>query len=116
MINWLTIVLILIATIGGAFGSFFFKKASSRFNLNILAQLRNTELLLGMLIFTISTLSYLFALRTGGLSIIYSLTSLTYIWISIISVKFLKEKMNKHKLLGISLIVIGIFLISCFSV
>jgi uncharacterized membrane protein len=34
-----------------------------------------------------------------------------YIWISILSVKYLKEKMNAFKWAGIGLIVVGAFLI-----
>lgn len=116
MIDWAAFVLILISTLGHAFGSFFYKKASSRFNLNILAQLKNTNLLLGMIIFIISTATYLLALSRGSLAIIYSLTSFTYIWVAIISIKLLKEKMNKYKWAGVMLIVLGVFLVSYFSV
>jgi drug/metabolite transporter (DMT)-like permease len=112
MIKAMIVVLMLATTIAGAFGSLFFKKAAKDFNFNILKQLRNTNLIIGVLLFGIGTLFYLLALRTGGLSIIYSLTSLTYIWIALISRKFLGEKMNKFKWLGIALIMLGIFLIT----
>jgi len=114
-INLFAISLVVISTVTGAFGSLFLKKGAEHFNLNLLKQLRNKNLIFGCLLFIAGTALYVPALSMERLSILYPITSLTYIWVALVSVRFLKEKMNKHKWLGISLIVIGIFLISCFS-
>ncbi len=115
MINAITMLLMLVITVLGAFGSMFFKKAAKDFDFNILKQLRNINLMIGVILFCLGTLLYILALRTGGLSTMYSLTSLTYIWVILISKKFLGEKINKYKWAGIILIMLGIFLITYFA-
>jgi drug/metabolite transporter (DMT)-like permease len=115
MINIIIIILMLISTVSGAFGLLFFKKGAKDFNLNILKQLRNTNLIIGVLLIGAGTFFYLLALRKGSLSIVYSLNSLTYIWVPLISKKFLGEKINKYKLAGLILIMLGIFLITYFA-
>jgi uncharacterized membrane protein len=112
MISFWTLALIVVSTIIGAVGIMFFKKAAADFSPNLIKQLKNIDLLLGIFITSSGTIIYLFALRLGGLSVIYSLTSLSYIWIDVLSVKVLGEKMNKNKLIGMGLILMGIILIA----
>ncbi len=114
-INLLAVSLVVIGTITGSFGSLFLKKGAEAFNLNLLKQLRNKNLIFGCLLFIVGTVLYIPALSMEKLSILYPITSLTYIWVALLSVRFLKEEMNLHKWLGITLIIIGIFLISYFS-
>jgi len=109
------VIIALISTVLGAFGSLFLKKGSKKFNLNIFEQIKNTHLILGIILFFFSILFYVFALRAERLSLIYPLTSFTYIWVALISIKFLGEKMNKYKWIGIVLIMLGIFLVGYFS-
>jgi uncharacterized membrane protein len=115
MISILTILLIFGATVLGAIGSLYMKKGSGKFNLNPLKQMKNKNLILGIFFFGISSVVYVLALKRGNLSIVYPLTSLTYVWISLLSVKFLNEKMNVFKWSGIALIMMGISLIALFS-
>jgi uncharacterized membrane protein len=112
MINILTCILVLAATLIGAFGILFIKKGSKEFNFNILKQLKNKNLMIGAILFVIGAIAYILALKMDELSIIYPLTSISYIWVSIISVKFLKEKMNTYKWIGIALIMLGIIVIA----
>jgi uncharacterized membrane protein len=55
------------------------------------------------------------ALKGGDLSVLYPFVALAYIWVSLLSVKFLGEKMNKFKWLGIALIIIGVSFIGIGS-
>ncbi|MBU1199347.1 MAG: EamA family transporter [Nanoarchaeota archaeon] len=116
MLNTLAIVLVVIGTVIGAFGSLYLKRGAKYFNLNIFKQIKNRELILGIVLFVFGSVFYIYALTMERLSVLYPLTSLTYIWVAFVSVWFLKEKMNKYKWAGIALIVLGIIIIGLFSV
>ncbi|OYT41624.1 hypothetical protein B6U80_01050 [Candidatus Pacearchaeota archaeon ex4484_26] len=101
-----TILVVVLATIIGAFGAIYLKKASSFFLFN-LKFILNKNFLFGMSFYIISTIIYLFALKFGELSILFPTISTSYIWISILSQKMLREKMNFLKWAGIIGIIIG---------
>ncbi|MBW2990851.1 EamA family transporter [Candidatus Woesearchaeota archaeon] len=115
MLNALAIFLVFIGTIIAAFASLYLKKGAKHFNFNIIRQLNNKDLVFGVILFIIVSLLYLYALGMERLSILYPFTSLTYVWVALVSIKFLKEKMNKYKWISIFLIILGIFLITYFS-
>lgn len=115
MLNALAIILVLIGSFIGTFGSLYLKKGAKHFNFNILKQLKNKHLILGIFLFVLSSVFYIYALSMERLSLLYPLTSLTYIWVALVSIKFLRERMNKHKWLGIAMIILGIFFVTYFS-
>ena len=108
-IEIIAIVLVMISTILGAFGSLYLKKGSVKFNLK---NLLNKKLIFGMLIYGLSTIFFILALKKGEVSILYPISALSYIWVSLLSVKVLKEKMNLFKWLGIILIILGVVIIT----
>jgi uncharacterized membrane protein len=115
-INWTMLLFILMATVFGAVGALFLKIGSKQFRIFIsrkfiLEILKNYSLLFGVLLYGISTIFFILALRIGELSVVYPLTSITYIFITILSVYFLKEKMNQYKWLGILFIIVGVILV-----
>ena len=75
-------------------------------------QFLNKNLMIGVGLFCLSSVFYVGAMKYGELSLLYPITSLSYIWISLLSVKFLGERMNRYKWLGILLIIIGVALIN----
>ena len=99
------IALVVLAGVIGSFGAILLKQGSKRISFG------NKKLLIGLAIYGSSALIYIFSLRYGPLSILYPVASTAYIWISILSVRFLKEKMNLWKWAGITLIIAGISLI-----
>ncbi len=105
MINLIAVIMMLMATIIGAFGAVFLKKGSKR----ILSF--NFHLLFGVFLYALSVLIYLIALKKEKLSVLYPIVSVGYVWISFFSKWFLGEKMNKWKWLGIFLIIFGVVLI-----
>jgi uncharacterized membrane protein len=115
MVNLLALGMVFVGTWINAFASLMLKAAAQKFNLNPFEQIKNKKLIIGTLMFAVSTIFYLAALRLDNLSIIYPLTSLTYIWVTFLSNKKLGESLRKSKLAGILLIVIGIILINVFS-
>ena len=66
-------------------------------------------------LFVIGTMLFIPALRGGDLSILYPFVSLSYIWVALLSVRFLGEKMNKYKWIGIALIILGVSFIGIGS-
>jgi len=107
--------LIITATLIGAFGPILLKKASAKKLSSIKSLSTNYYLFGGVALYALGTLLFIPALKGGDLSVLYPFVSLSYIWVSLLSVKFLGEKMNKFKWLGIALIIIGVSLIGIGS-
>ena len=103
------ILYIIIATWIGAFGALFLKKGS---HFKLKDAYKNYPLILGLLLYGLSSILFIYILRFGELSIIYPLTSLSYVWVIILSIWLLKEKITKLKWLGIIFIILGVILLS----
>lgn len=112
--SW-AIALIILATLIGAFGPILLKKASAKRLSKLSSLATNYHLFGGVALYAIGTILFIPALKGGDLSVLYPLVSVTYIWVSLLSVKFLGEKMNKLKWLGIALIITGVSLIGIGS-
>lgn len=102
------IALVIIASLVGAFGPIYMKKGAKKFRFNLKDLVTNYSLIFGVFCYGLATIIFIPALRGGELSVLYPFVSLSYIWVSILSVKLLKEKMNKFKWLGILIIIIGV--------
>ena len=107
--------LVITATLIGAFGPILLKKASAKRLSNLTSLMTNYHLFGGVFLYAIGTLLFIPALKGGDLSVLYPFVAVAYIWVSLLSVKFLGEKMNKFKWLGIALIIIGVSLIGIGS-
>ena len=59
-------------------------------------------------LYELATIVFIPALRGGELSVLYPFISLSYVWVSLLSIKILKEKMNSFKWMGVALIIIGV--------
>ena len=103
--------LVVVSTILGAFGSFFLKLGSKKLT-GIKELVSNRELFAGMVLFVFATLLMIIALKFGKLSKIFPITSLTYVWVALISWGFLKEKMTNEKIAAFILIIIGIIFVA----
>ncbi len=108
--------LVIFATIVGAFGPILLKKASSKKLSSLSSLIKNYHLFGGVFLYALGTLLFIPALKGGDLSILYPFVSLNYVWVSLLSIKFLNEKMNRYKWLGITLIILGVSLIGIGSV
>ena len=74
----------------------------------LLAAIRDTHVVAGLLAWIASTLCWLYVLRVAPLSRAYGLTSLTYVLILVASVVFFGEHVRKVHIVGTLLIVAGI--------
>ncbi len=109
------IAVVFFATIIGSFGSLLLKFGSEHFVLSVKKILTNYKVIIGLFMYVIASVLFIIALRSGELTVLYPMTSLSYIWVSFLSIKFLKEKMNSFKWLGIFAIVVGVILIGLGS-
>ena len=101
--------LVVIAGLIGGLAPIYLKKGSEIINFNNFSTLyKNTFLITGVLIYGISTLIFIPALKGGELSVLYPFVGLIYVWVSFYSIFLLKEKMNLSKWLGIFLIIAGV--------
>src|SRR3989344_3371881 len=105
------ILLVITADLIGSFGPIMLKKASGRISLNIKSIIYNKYLIIGIFFYAIGTILFIPALRGGDLSVLYPFVALSYVWVSFLSIWFLKEKMNTVKWAGIVFIIIGVSLI-----
>ena len=103
--------LVLLAATLGSFGPILLKKASKDLTFNIKTIISNKYLLGGLVFYGIGTALFIPALKGGELSVLYPLVASTYIWVSLLSIKFLGEKMNAFKWAGVALIIIGVTLV-----
>jgi len=103
--------LVLSASFLGSLGPIMLKKASGKISLNIIDLVKNGYLISGFLFYGLGTILFIPALKGGELSVLYPLVATTYIWVSLWSMLFLKEKMNKQKWLGVLLVIVGVVFI-----
>ncbi|MEM3483160.1 MAG: EamA family transporter [Candidatus Woesearchaeota archaeon] len=106
------ILLVVFGTIIGSFGALILKLGSSSITFGLRDFLKNWKLLLGVMLYGISTIPFLIALKNAPLSVLYPITSLSYVWTALLSVKVLGERMNFWKYASISSIILGVLLIS----
>ncbi len=107
-----SIVLVLSAAVLGALGQLNFKLGSDKLSLKIKDLIRNKYLLIGVVLYGISAVMFILALKGGELSVLYPLVATSYIWTTLLAKKVLKENINVYKWSGVALILIGaIFII-----
>ncbi len=109
------ILLVMGSTLVGSFGPILLKIASAKKLSKISSLIRNYHLFGGVALYGLGTLMFIPALKGGDLSILYPFVSLVYIWVALLSVKFLGESMNKYKWLGIIVIILGVSFIGIGS-
>lgn len=114
--------LVILGTLIGSWGPILFKKGSKTFTMdprkifkNPLILLTNYYVIGGCVLYAISAFIFIPALRGGELSVLYPLVSLTYVWVALLSMKLLGERMNPTKWAGILFIIIGVSLIGIGS-
>jgi uncharacterized membrane protein len=112
MISFPDLCILIVSLVIGTLGTLMLKKGASSFSLNPLKIIRNYFVICGLGFYSLSILTYSLALKHTSLSVLYPLTSLSYVFIFIFSVRFLGEKMTKAKIVGITFIILGSFLVA----
>ncbi len=65
----------------------------------------------GYCLYAISTVLLVVALKDGELSITYPVIALTYVWVALLSYFLMHESMGLFKVIGLSLIVVGVAIV-----
>lgn len=108
----LIVILVLICALLGATGQILFKLGSSEFSFNPASWVKNTYFLLGIFLYGLSAVLFVWSLKYGNVSILYPLIATSYIWVSIFASLILKEEFPGIKWIGIALIISGIYIIT----
>lgn len=103
-----SITLVLIGSFISSFAPILIKKGTFKLSFHPMKFIKNYKIMAGLFLYVFGTLIYIPALKGGDLSLLYPLVSTSFIWVCLFSVKFLNEKMNSMKWIGISIIIIGI--------
>lgn len=104
-------LMVVAGTIVGSFGPLLLKIGMHDKKVTLRNLLFNFKVMSGVFLYFISSLFFVIALKGGELSVLYPLVSFGYIWVTINSKLFLKEKITMYKILGILFIFSGIIII-----
>ncbi|MBW2981491.1 EamA family transporter [Candidatus Woesearchaeota archaeon] len=107
--------LVLFANIIGSLGAIFLKKASDKLSFKLKSIIHNEYLIFGLVMYGLATIFFIPALKGGELSVLYPFVATVYIWVSLLSIKMLGEKMNNFKWIGILFIILGVVFIGIGS-
>lgn len=107
----MTYLAVMFMTLIGASGAFFFKRSAEKMN-GLFSLFRIPNFYLGGFLYVLSALLNVILLRFMDYTILYPMTAITYIWSLVISNRFLGERITKNKIMGISLICLGVVLLN----
>jgi len=110
MVDFFAIILAVIATFTISFGTLHLKVGSKKVR-SIKTLIFNKRITLAVFLYATSAILYIWGLKYGDVSVLYPIISLSYVWVCLLSIKFLKERMNLYKWVGIIVIIIGVTLI-----
>ncbi len=107
-----SLLLVLFCTVFGVGAQFLIKTSATQIaSLSLEALLTNLALWGGLALYGVSTGLLILALRDGELSLLYPVISLTYVWVTILSVTVFDERLTLPKAVGVSIIVLGVGLL-----
>lgn len=104
---------VLLMTLCGSLGALFFKRGAAELDdlTDLRAVLRSTRLWLGGCFYLAGAGMNILLLRALPYSVVYPLTSLTYVWSLALSAFILHERVTARKLLGVGTVCLGVFLL-----
>lgn len=104
-----SVLLVFLCTLIGAAAQVFFKFAAAALvHPTPERVVTNVPLLLGFVLYGVNTMLLVLALRKGQLSLLYPVISLTYVWVTVLSVLIFKENLNVFKTMGLTIVVAGV--------
>ena len=104
--------LVFLCTLFGVAAQYFIKTSGMQLAaLTPQALITNLPLWTGLSLYGLSTILLILALRDGELSLLYPVISLTYVWVTLLSVLVFHEHLNVYKLAGIAVICSGVALL-----
>jgi uncharacterized membrane protein len=110
--DWKIILLTALSAFVGSIGQLEFKRGADNLQFDIRLLLTNYHLILGVVVYAVSTVLYIYALNKEQLSILYPIIATSYIWTTIFSKIFLKETVGLTSWVGVFFILLGVTLIA----
>lgn len=108
------IIINLVAAIIGALGQYFYKLGSQKLKISPLLQ--NWQLLMGVILFSLVMVLFVWSFKLGGkISVTFPAYATTFIWGTLFGVVLDKEPFNLIQGGGVILVIIGISLVAIFS-
>jgi len=104
-------LLLILFTIFGALGSFFFKISANK-SRNTIQLILNYTLYIGFSFYIISAIINILVLLALPYTIVLPCSSITYIWSLYLSKTFLNENIGLLKLIGVAFILLGTIVIA----
>ena len=104
---YLGMLIVSLGSLIGSYGMVLFKKASGEIS-TIFKLIINYKFIIGAFLNFLGVLIFVYALRFGDLSTLYSMAGLNYVWVALFSKWILNEKINGYKWTGILLILIAV--------
>jgi multidrug transporter EmrE-like cation transporter len=104
-----SVALVFCCTLLGAAAQIFMKLGANRLaQPSLLQMVTNLPLMTGYCFYGMSTMLLVLALRKAHLSVLYPIISLTYVWVTLLSMVIFHEQMNIYKGIGLTVIVFGV--------
>jgi drug/metabolite transporter (DMT)-like permease len=104
-----SVLLVFGCTALGAAAQIFMKLGANRLvHPGLMGMATNLPLLSGLVLYGLSTVLLVLALKDGELSLLYPVIALTYVWVTLLSLVLLHDKPDPYKLAGIAIIVVGV--------
>ncbi len=112
--NWFVgFILLLTTTLTGSVGALYLKKAMNQItDLSAANVLRSGTAYLGLFFYVLSAVTNIMLLTFFEYSVVFPMTSLSYVWTAMISVFVFREHLTRNKLIAIMLIIIGVFVLN----
>ena len=113
------VIIVLVSILLGAFGQISLKQGLNKVKiigarkilLNFFKVFTNLFIILGIFLYAVSSLLWLFSMTRLDISFMYPLVSLSYLITTIFAIIFLKERVKIKRWAGLGLIIAGSFFI-----
>ncbi len=102
--------LVFLASIVGSFGAVFLKLGAEKLRYGI-RHIISAQAAFGVALFLGSSVFYNWGIKNGQLSVLYPISSLSYVWALIWSRLFFREKLSAQKIIALGIILLGILLV-----
>jgi undecaprenyl phosphate-alpha-L-ara4N flippase subunit ArnE len=103
-----SMLLVLAASFIGSFGMVILKAGADRLTSGLRHMFFSWRVGVGVLLFGVSSIFYMFGVKQGNLTVLYPLVSLGYVWTLLWARVFFHESFNRSKWFGLALILLGV--------
>lgn len=105
------LLLVIAGTFLGAYGAFLLKRGADNSEFRFHYFRLDPRIILGLGLYFLASVMYIVALRHTELSLLYPVTSLTYLWATFLAAWRLNEPISTGKVIGLILVLAGIGII-----